>query len=578
MAYLRTYVERFWKPFLLAVSFVSLEALCDLMLPTLVATIIDDGVAKQDMMLVLRYGGIMLLITAVGAVAASSRNIIASTVSQRFGMELRSDLYRKLHGLSSSNLNKFDRASLITRMTNDITQVQNFMNGMMRIFVKAPLLGIGALIMAVRLDAELSLVFVVLVPLVSVLIALNMKLGFPRFMNVQRSLDKVSSIMREYLSGIRVVKAFNRFRYEMDKFDRANTEYKDASISVMRLMAVFNPAIMLTVNLGIICILWIGGLLVDANRLEVGTIVAFINYMTQILFALTTVSMVFNMLIRARASAARIGEVFNEENPIVWKEWSDASGDSVNVPEPGAVEFRNVSFAYDPQASPALKQVSFSVKPGETVGIIGSTGSGKSTLVNLIPRFFDALEGEVRVNGLDVRDQDPRRLRERIAIVPQKTMLFSGTIRDNIRWGKPGATEEEVERAAKMAEAHGFISSFPEGYDTRLGQRGVNLSGGQKQRLAIARALIRQPDILILDDCTSAVDAETEARIRQSLATYARGVTCFVIAQRITSVMHADKIIVLDQGEVVGIGTHAQLLDSCRVYREIYDSQVGEAV
>lgn len=578
MAYLRTYVERFWKPFLLAVSFVSLEALCDLMLPTLVATIIDDGVAKQDMMLVLRYGGIMLLITAVGAVAASSRNIIASTVSQRFGMELRSDLYRKLHGLSSSNLNKFDRASLITRMTNDITQVQNFMNGMMRIFVKAPLLGIGALIMAVRLDAELSLVFVVLVPLVSVLIALNMKLGFPRFMNVQRSLDKVSSIMREYLSGIRVVKAFNRFRYEMDKFDRANTEYKDASISVMRLMAVFNPAIMLTVNLGIICILWIGGLLVDANRLEVGTIVAFINYMTQILFALTTVSMVFNMLIRARASAARIGEVFNEENPIVWKERSDASGDSVNVPEPGAVEFRNVSFAYDPQASPALKQVSFSVKPGETVGIIGSTGSGKSTLVNLIPRFFDALEGEVRVNGLDVRDQDPRRLRERIAIVPQKTMLFSGTIRDNIRWGKPGATEEEVERAAKMAEAHGFISSFPEGYDTRLGQRGVNLSGGQKQRLAIARALIRQPDILILDDCTSAVDAETEARIRQSLATYARGVTCFVIAQRITSVMHADKIIVLDQGEVVGIGTHAQLLDSCRVYREIYDSQVGEAV
>lgn len=573
MHFLLPYVRKHWKLFCVAVAFLTVEAACDLMQPTIMAKIIDVGIAENRMDYVLSMGGLMLLITAVGALGASTRNIISSRVSQKFGTELRSDLFRKIQTLSFVNIDKYERASLVTRLTNDVTQVQNFVNGLMRIFVKAPLLCIGSLIMAARLDLHLSVVLAIVVPFVALLVVLNMKIGFPRFMFVQKALDRVNGVIREYLSGVRVVKAFNRFDYETDKFNLANAEYRDRSVTVMRAMSVFNPAIMLTVNFGIIAVIWLGGIRVDNGQMQIGSIIAFINYMTQILMSLMTISMVFNMFVRAKASSVRIGEVFSETNAMTWND---------DAPKPtfgkkGRVDFEDVSFSYEgPAGEPVIKRITFSCLPGETVGIIGSTGSGKSSLVSLVPRFYDADSGVVKVNGEDVKNVDPQRLRESIAVVPQKTVLFTGAIADNIRWGKDDATRQEVEEAAKLAEAHEFISTYPEQYETRLGQRGVNLSGGQKQRLSIARALIRKPDILILDDCTSAVDVATEARIKQSLKTYAKGLTCLLIAQRITSVMDADKIVVLDQGEMVGIGTHDTLMHSCGVYREIYQSQIGK--
>ncbi|ANE45765.1 ABC transporter [Paenibacillus swuensis] len=590
MHFLKKYIPKYWKNFTVAVLFLTAESLCELALPTLMALIIDVGVANRDLSYVLRMGGFMLLITAVGAIAASVRNILASRVSQAFGTELRSDLFARIGQMSFTSLDRFERASLITRMTNDVTQVQNFINGLMRVFVKAPLICIGSIILAARLDPGLARILYIIVPVVALFLALNMKIGFTRFTLVQKALDRMNSVMREYLSGVRVVKAFNRFDYEQEKFNNANLEYQAGSIHAMRATSVFNPASALTVNLGIIAVLWLGGLGVQAGDQQVGVVMAFINYTTQILFTLMLISMVVNLFIRARASAVRISEVFAQADPM---ESSEPERELKREPEQvseqgkagsleagyerGRIDFEEVSFSY-PGASgePVLRQISFTCLPGQTVGMIGSTGSGKSTLVSLIPRFYDVTSGRVKIGGVDVNAQDPQALRERIAIVPQKTMLFTGTFMENIRWGNEKADEAEAAHYARMAEADGFITSFPEGYDTVVGQRGVNLSGGQKQRVSIARALIRKPDILILDDCTSAVDVATEGRIKTALKAYAGGVTCLLIAQRISSVADADHIIVMDEGAIAGQGTHEHLLRTCRVYQEIYRSQLGK--
>ncbi|WCK54483.1 ABC transporter ATP-binding protein [Aneurinibacillus sp. Ricciae_BoGa-3] len=574
MGFFKKYIQTYGRLFCLAVVFLTIETLCDLMQPTIMSKIVDIGVAGGKMDYVLRMGGLMLFITAVGATAASIRNVISSNVSQNFGAGLRADLYRKTQTLSFKDIDRFDRASLITRLTNDVSQVQMFVNGLMRVFVKAPLLCAGSLIMAIRLNPHLAVVLAIVVPIVGLLIIGNMRIGFPFFINVQKALDRVNRAMREYLSGVRVVKAFNRFDYEVDKFNEANKEFQLKSTTAMRVMAVFSPGIALTVNFGIIAVLWLGGLGVSTGQMQVGHIIAFINYMTQILFSLMLISMVFNMFVRAKASAGRIDEVFAVQNYMTW------GNEFVGCKEiKGRIDFEHVSFSFERGAGePIIKDVTLTCMPGETVGIIGSTGSGKSSLVSLIPRFYDAASGCVKVDGQDVTKTDPKKLREKIAIVPQKSILFTGTILDNLRWGKDNATQDEIEEAARVAQAHDFISSFPEGYNTRLGQGGVNLSGGQKQRISIARALIRQPEILILDDATSAVDAATESRIKESLKTYARGLTCLVIAQRITSVMDADKIVVLDNGEIVSIGRHAELMKSCEVYREIFQSQLGREV
>ncbi|WP_419878708.1 ABC transporter ATP-binding protein [Brevibacillus centrosporus] len=568
------YIKKYGVVFCVSLFFLTLEAVCDLLQPTIMSRIVDVGVAQRDLNYVLSTGGLMLGVTAIGAIAATMRNLLSTYVSQNFGAQLRSDLFKKVQSLSFENIDRFDRASLVTRLTNDVNQVQVFVNGMMRIFVKAPLTCIGGLIMATQLNPRLAVVLAVVVPIVGLFIYLNMKIGFPFFMKVQQSLDRVNGVMREYLSGVRVVKAFNRFDFEVDKFSHANEELQTKSISATRVMSIFSPAIMLTVNLGIVAVLWMGGLAAEQGDMQVGHIIAFTNYMTQILFSLMMISMVFNMFVQAKASAGRIGEVFAEENRMTWKEQESLRGDGK-----GRIDFEHVSFSYEGgHGESVLKDITFSCLPGETVGIIGSTGSGKSSLVGLIPRFYDATKGTVRVDGVDVREVDPKLLREKMAIVPQKTVLFTGTVKENIRWGKDEASDEEMELAARMAQAHDFIERTPDGYQARVGQGGINFSGGQKQRLSIARALVRKPEILILDDSTSAVDVATETKIKEALREYAQGLTCLLIAQRITSVMDADKIVVLDQGELVGIGTHESLLKDCRVYQEIFQSQIGKEV
>ncbi|MBW5446029.1 ATP-binding cassette domain-containing protein [Cohnella sp. CFH 77786] len=566
------YIRKYGKWFSVAIFFLMVESASDLLLPTIMARMVDDGVTERNLHEVLRLGGWMLLVTAIGALGATIRNLIASRVSQRFGTDVRSDLFRRIQSFTFGSIDKFERPSLMTRITNDVTQVQNFVNGLMRIFVKAPLICIGSLIMAVHLNPRLAVVLLVVVPIVGLLIFFNMKTGFPLFAKVQAALDRMNGATREYLSGVRVVKAFHRFEHESEKFARANDEYRLRATAAARVMATFSPGVMLTVNFGIAAILWLGGQRVNAGQMQVGDILAFIHYMTQILFSLLMISFVFNMFVRAKASAERIGEVFAENGRM---EQAPPSGNRAG--NAAKIEFDRVTFSYEgASGDPVLRDVSFACMPGETIGIIGSTGAGKTTLVSLIPRFYDATSGTVLIDGVDVRTLDPSLLRRKIAVVPQKSVLFTGTIENNIRWGKEDASMEEIAEAARMAQAEPFVLSFPEGYAARLGQGGVNLSGGQKQRLSIARALVRKPDILILDDSTSAVDTATETRIKEALKAYAQGITCLVIAQRITSVIDADRIVVLDDGRISGIGSHERLLESCRAYQEIFRSQIGK--
>jgi ATP-binding cassette, subfamily B, multidrug efflux pump len=568
------YIKKYWKPFSVAVLFLTFEAICDLLQPTIMAKIIDVGIVNRDLEYVLKMGVIMLGVTFIGALAASTRSIIASITSQNFGAELRLDLFRKIQHLSFKNINRYDCSSLITRLTNDVTQVQMFVNGLMRIFVKAPLLAIGGLIMATRLNIHLAVVLAVVVPMVAILIIVNMRISLPLFTKVQNALDKVNGVMREYLSGVRVVKAFNRFDYEIEKFSGFNEEFQDKSIAATRVIAIFTPIIMLVMNLGIVVVLWVGGYGVESGTIQVGHVIAFTNYMTQILFSLMMISMVFNMYVRAKTSAKRIGEVLGEHDDMTWKRESLASTKSG-----GRIDFENVSFSYEKgSGEPVLKNITFSCLPGETVGIIGSTGSGKSSLVGLIPRFYDISTGTIKINGENITEINPKALREKVAIVPQKATLFTGTVLENIRWGRENASLDEIKLASKIADAHRFISESPEGYETRIGQGGVNFSGGQKQRMSIARALVKQPEILILDDSTSAVDVGTEARIKESLKKYAGELTCLLIAQRISSVVDADRIVVLDDGEIVGIGKHTDLIINCPTYKEIYQSQFGKEV
>jgi ATP-binding cassette subfamily B protein len=572
MKFLKKYIEKYWKPFCIAVACLTLEAVCDLMQPTIMSKIVDVGVEGKQMNYILKMGGIMLLITLLGAAAAVSRNIISSNVSQKLGTEMRYDLFKKIQTLSFENIDRFQGASLVTRLTNDVTQVQNFINGLMRIFVKAPLLCVGSLIMASRLNVHLALILVVIIPVVGILIAINMQIGYPFFVKVQKALDKLNSVMREYLSGVRVVKAFNRFGYEKERFEKANKEQANASITAMRVMAIFSPAVTLSVNLGIVAVLWLGGIRVNNGSMHVGQIIAFINYMTQILFSLMMISFVFNTFVRARASAERIEEVFSMDNTM-----KNPIKPVEKFEHKGKVEFEHVYFSYASAAGePVIKDINFICMPGETVGIIGATGSGKSSLVSLIPRFYDVTSGVIKVDGINIKDFDPKTLRDKIALVPQKTVLFTGSVIDNIRWGKEDADLEQVEAAAKVAEAHQFVASFPEGYNTLLGQGGVNFSGGQKQRVSIARALVKMPEILILDDCTSAVDVATEEKIREALKKYSSELTTLIIAQRITSVIGADKIIVLENGTAVGMGKHEELMRSCEVYKDIFHSQLGK--
>lgn len=564
------YLKRHSKLFNLSILFLVVESLCDLLQPTMMARIVDVGVANRDLDVVLRLGLTMLLITLIGALGAVGRNILSSVVSQRFGSELRFDLFAKIQRLSLGRLSQFETASLITRLTNDVTQVQEFVHRLMRIFVRAPILAIGAAMMASYLSPKLAIVLAVVIPVATILVTLNLKVGFPFFRRVQRAIDRLNQSLREYLSGVRVVKAFNRNSYEIQRFKAVNQEVTDSTVQAERVMAFFSPTIILTVNMGIVAVLWFGGQFVQLGTMEVGKIIAFVNYMTQMLNSLMRIFMVFTRFVRARASAERIGEVFERDEGKAYAGQRSSQGIQ------GGIAFQGVSFAYPGSTGdPILKGVSFETLPGETIGIIGPTGAGKTTLISLIPRLYDPTEGVLAIDGLDSKTLKASELREDMAIVPQKSLLFTGSIAENIRWGNQQASLEEVKQAAELAQIAAFIEELPLGYESVVGQGGVNLSGGQKQRLAIARALVRKPRILILDDCTSALDLATEARILRGLKDYTEDLTCFVISQRITSVMAADRILVLDEGRVAGFGNHQELLASCLVYQDIFRSQIG---
>jgi ATP-binding cassette subfamily B protein len=553
------------------------------MQPTIMARIVDSGVAARDIAIVIRYGLLMLSVAALGAAGATGRNFIASIVSYRFGARLRADVFHRVTSFSFGEMGSFDTASLITRQTNDVTQVQNFVNGVMRFFAKAPILAVGGLIMAVILEPGLSIVLAVAVPLAAVLISINLATGFPRFRRMQERLDGVNSVTREYLGGIRVVKAFGQEAHEVRKFADANGELTAASTFALRAMALFGPAIALSMNLGIVAVLWIGGYRVASSSLQVGKIIAFINYMSQILFSLNVISMIFTSFVRARASWERVTAVLATPGSEDLEAAHAASPTAVGEAHAATpVRFDAVSFAY-PGGSPGrlvLEDVSLSCEPGVITAVIGSTGAGKSSLVALVPRFYEPSAGAVLVGGVDVRELDLRALRRRIALVPQKTVLFTGTIEENLRWGRADATTDELQAAASAAQAHDFIAGFPEGYQSMLGQGGVNLSGGQKQRVAIARALVRQPDVLILDDCTSSVDSITEAEILKAIRASSWGLragacTCILITQRISAAAAADRVLVLDDGRVVGVGRHEALIRECDVYRDICIAQLG---
>ncbi|MFN2132325.1 MAG: ABC transporter ATP-binding protein [Anaerolineae bacterium] len=568
------FLKPYWHWALLAPLMMMLEVAMDLLQPRMIERIIDQGIAQGNMSLVIHTGFIMIGLAVIGGVGGVGCTTFSTLASQGFGTDLRDTMYRKIQSFSFGNLDQLETGHLITRLTNDITQVQDAVSMMLRIMVRAPLLLIGSLILAIITSPRLALLLVVLGPLVLGMLIWVINRVHPLFSKLQQKLDQLNTVMQENLAGVRVVKAFVRAEHENNRFRGANEELKDQTVYAIRTVSAVMPAVMLMVNLGMVSAVWFGGARIVAGNMQVGQLIAFINYIMTTLRSLMFVSMLVMRFARAEASAERVQEVLDAEPKV--QDRPDAIADLACQ---GRVTFEGVSFCYgDDGGDPVLKGIDFAAEPGQTVAILGATGSGKSSLVNLIPRFYDVTEGRVAIDGVDVRDMDQAHLRRQIGMALQESVLFSGTIRDNIRYGRPDASEEEVIAAAKAAQAHDFILEFPDGYDSVVGQRGVNLSGGQKQRIAIARALLVQPAVLILDDSTSSVDVETEVKIQEALEGLMRDRTSFVIAQRISTVLTADKILVLDDGRIAAEGTHRDLLASSPIYREIYDSQLGNGV
>lgn len=605
MKQLFAYILPYRKAALCAMLLMLVEVICDLMQPTLMSHIVDYGVVNRDMGYIAKTGLMMVGIAFVGIAGGMGCVYFASIASQHVGADIRLAMFKNIQTFSFDKLDQFHTSSLITRLTNDVVQVQNVVLMMLRMMTRFPLLFMGGIAMAFALNAQMALIFVVTVPLLFGALILIFRKGIPLFKNVQTKLDRLNGVVRENLAGIRVIKAFVRSSYEQERFEKRNADLSEVTVKAARIMALMMPVMMLVMNFSIVAVLWFGGIKVDGGSMQVGEVIAFTNYMMQILFALMMVGMMLMMLSRAKVSADRISEVLNTQTDIsdiaavrnvglevehgsehamehLTEHESELATDSAERTTAyskahGQLVFDQVSFSYTGGGGqPVLKRISFTAMPGERIAILGSTGAGKSTLVNLIPRFYDVTEGHILLGGTDVRHIPLRKLRQRVGMVLQESILFSGTIRDNIRWGNAAASDQEVQAAAEAAQAAEFIQKLPEGYDTMIGQRGVNLSGGQKQRLSIARALLKRPSILILDDSTSAVDTGTEARMQKAFREQLEGTTCLIVAQRISSVLDADRIMVLDDGYVVGIGTHAELLDSCEVYQDIYRSQVGE--
>lgn len=566
---------RFLKPYkwvvIVIVLFLFTQAMAELYLPTLMSDVVNNGMLKGDTGYIWKYGNYMLLVALGSSFCAIVGSYLSAKVALGFGRDVRNTVFERVESYSLYEFDKIGTASLITRTTNDITQVQTLLVMGMRFLIYAPIMCIGGIIMALSKDKVLTLILAVVLPALLIFIGVVAGSIVPLFKTLQKKLDKVNLVLRENLIGIRVIRAFNRLKSERVRFSEANTELTDISIRVNKIMAAIQPIMMLFMNVTSVAIIWFAGVRIGNGKLELGDMMAFLQYAMQIMFSLIMVSIMFVMVPRAQASAVRVNEVLEMESEINNpKEPKNANQ------KRGYVEFRDVAFSYPGAEEPAISSISFTASPGEVTAIIGGTGSGKSTLISLIPRFYDVASGEILVDGVEVREMDQKNLRAKIGFVPQTAVLFTGTITENIKYGKDDATDDEVRHAARIAQASEFISSMPDGFDSMISQGGTNVSGGQKQRLSIARALIRKPEIYIFDDSFSALDFKTDAKLRAALRKEIKDSTVIIVAQRVSTVMEADRIIVLDEGKIAGIGKHRELLNSCEVYREIVSSQLSE--
>lgn len=565
---------RYFKPYkwqvLIVVVLTAVQSLSQLYLPDLMADIVDKGVVGQDVAMIIQTGLVMLGFTVIVTVSTVVGRLFASKTAVGFARDLRRDIFKKVENYSLHEFDQIGTASLITRSTNDVTQIQNVMVMVLAMLLAAPIMAVGGVVMAIRTDPGLSWLIGAAIGLIVITIGIIAVKAIPLFKSIQKKIDRVNLVLREGLTGIRVIRAFNKNKYETERFDEANTDLTKTSISVYRWMGLLMPGIMLMLNITTVAIVWFGGHRIADGQMFVGDLMAFQQYAMQVMFALIMATMLFVMLPRASASAERINEILDMPISI-----SDKAKEMPKVSGKGYVEFKDVSFSYFGAEEPAICGVSFEAKPGEVTAIIGGTGSGKSTLVKLIPRFYDVTEGQILVDGVDVREYPQLGLREKIGFVPQKITLMSGTIADNIRYGKYDASDEDILRALETAQASEFVSQLEDGIQAAVAQGGTNYSGGQKQRLSIARALVRKPEVYVFDDSFSALDFKTDAKLRRALKGEIKDATVFIVAQRVSTVMNADRILVLDDGKVVGQGRHKELLETCKTYQEIVSSQLS---
>lgn len=563
-------LKRYKVGLLVSPLFVLVNVSSESIQPLFMARIIDEGVMERNLSAITSIGLYMLLVSVAGLAASIANIYTSSRTSIGFGTDLRNSLFRKIQELSFSDIDKFNSASLITRLTNDITKIQHIVLILMRIFLRAPLMIIMSVFFVVKINKELSLVLIAAIPILSISIYLILRKGFPLFVKVQQLVDRLNGIVRENLINIRVVKSFVREDFEEEKFTRSSQDLQDMVVRASNIVVSAFPIMQLIMNLSVIAILWFGGVKVIHGDLKVGELISFVNYLAQILISLMMLSMIMMSFARASASSKRILEVLDTDPSLANTE---KGLQAKHLIEQGNISFRHVDFRHRDGDEDILKDINFHIRSGETIAIVGATGSAKSSMVQLIPRLYDATAGEVMINNINVKDYNLDELHNKIGMVLQKNELFTGSIIENIRWGKPDASQEEIEAAAKVAQAHDFIMSFTDGYDTLLGRGGVNVSGGQKQRICIARALIRKPKILILDDSTSAVDSDTEQKIRVGLASVLKDTTVLIITQRLNTMQSADRVIVLEDGRVEAIGTPSELIEKSKIYQEIYNSQ-----
>ncbi|HEX5829009.1 MAG TPA: ABC transporter ATP-binding protein [Candidatus Limnocylindrales bacterium] len=570
IALFRRYLPPYRWPIALVLFLLLVQAIANLYLPALNADIINNGVVQGDIPYIIETGGFMLAVTFALMIASFIAVYFSAKIAMGFGRDVRSGIFRTVETFSQVEVNRFGAASLITRNTNDVQQVQQVVLMALNMMISAPILAIGGVIMALRQDVPLTGILLVIIPIMATLIAVVMSRAIPLFQAMQIKLDRINLVMRETLSGVRVIRAFVRTRHEEERFDVASRDLMDTGLRVNRLFAITLPALMAIMNLSSVAVIWLGAYRVDSGEMPIGNLTAFLQYIMQILFAIMTAVIMFIMVPRAAVSAGRIREVLDVEPSI-----SDPST-PVSPARTGEVEFRDVTFGYPGAEEPVLKGISFLARPGETTAIVGSTGSGKSTLINLLPRFYDVTGGQVLIDGTDVRELDRQDLWGRIGMIPQKAFLFAGTVATNLRYGDEAATDDDLWRALEIAQGAEFVREMPDGLASPVTQGGTNVSGGQRQRLAIARALVKQPDIYVFDDSFSALDFRTDARLRAALARELGEATVIIVAQRVGTILHADRIVVLEAGEVAGIGTHDQLMRTCETYREIVLSQVTE--